>query len=97
MGVGGPGGLVGFGLVAPDVPAGALASGEEFEVGAGGTVFDELLLLVGLAGVLTFAGAEDADLAAAGFEGPHGAADPEEQDFGRVAEVEADAGGLAVG
>jgi hypothetical protein len=72
-----------------------LASGEKFEIWAGGTVFDELVLLVGFAGVFAFSGAEDVDLASAGLEGAHGAADAEEQDFGGVAEVEADAAAMS--
>jgi len=63
VGVGGPVGFVRVvSLVAPDVPVGALATRKKFKVRAGGAGFDEVVLLIGFAGVFTFAGAEDVDL-----------------------------------
>lgn len=96
MGVGFPGGGVVFGLVAPGGPAGAGAASEEFQAGAGAAAFDEGVLLVRLAAVFALLGAEVVNLGAAGGEGAGVAsADAEQEHFGDVAEVEADAAAVA--
>src|SRR5439155_23636876 len=83
--------LVGVGLVSPGYPAVHFLASEQFQVRAGAALLDQRVLLVGLARMFLFAADEDIDLAAPRRSGPQPAFDAEQQQFGDVAEVEADA------
>ena len=84
--------VAGVGLIAPDSPTLALASGKQLQMGAGTTGGDERVLFVGFARVLPFARAHDVDLSAPGLQCSDVlAARPKKQDLGDIAKVKPDA------
>src|SRR5579863_530424 len=93
MGVGFPGRLVALvRLRPPGGPALAKPASEQFDIGPRRAGFDDVVLFVGLARMLAFAGLDHVDLAAARRERARVlAANAEQNDLGHVAEVEADA------
>src|SRR5438105_2070509 len=86
-----PVGFICLGLVTPARPTLDLLAREQFQVGARTAALDQVVLLVGFAGVFLLAADEDVDLRAAGLPGAQTAADTEQQKLGDVAEVEAHA------
>jgi len=78
------------GLVAPCRPAGPGVAGEHLQVRTGRATLDQVVLLVGLAGVLTLAGLDHVDRRPGRLQGPHGTLDTEQDRLSDVAEVEAD-------
>src|SRR5262249_5284225 len=79
-------------LVAPACPTGAGAAREQLEIGPGAACLDDGVLFVGLARMLALAGGEKIHLPTAGRKRARiPALDAEQDQFGHVAEVEADA------
>src|SRR5262245_12164356 len=79
-------------LVAPAGPAGAGAAREQLEIGPGAACLDDGVLFVGLARMLALAGGEKIHLPTARRKRARiPALDAEQDQFGHVAEVEADA------
>ena len=77
------------GLVAPRGPARARVAREHLQVGPGRAGFDEVVLLIGLAGVLALAGLDHVDRRARRRQCAHRSLDAEQDRLGDVAEVEA--------
>src|SRR5262245_17417643 len=79
-------------LVAPACPTGAGAAREQLEIGPGAACLDDGVLFVGLARMLALAGGEKIHLPTARRKRARiPALDAEQDQFGHVAEVEADA------
>lgn len=81
--------IVVVGLVAPNGPTLALAPAEQLDARAPAAFLDDLILLVGLAAMLTLARLNHVDLTAAGIKcacvlAPHA----EQQQLGDIAEIE---------
>src|SRR5262245_16465218 len=77
-------------LASPRGPPRARVAREELQARSGAAGLDDLVGFVGLSRVLALAGGEQVGLTPARGKGPKAPANPEEQQLGDVAEVEAD-------